>query len=186
MAPSQQSQPAQTPGHETSLPQRTSVAQGSAPRREDPGTYGPPTPLARRQVPELEPLDADYITDSVEARSDWMASAVLYEEMSTLLSGAGDFQETSLEGPDGGTYQPLRVEPTASSGLTRRSRGQDREGYVDRFTARIDRDPEQLRARLSAFQSGTARGRVEGTDETSSTWTTGTMDHVPDSAPQAR
>ena len=46
--------------------------------------------------------------------------------------------------------------------------------------------PEQLRARLSAFQSATARGRVEGQDETSSTWTPPAMDYVPDSAPQAR
>ncbi|MFC8921017.1 nitrate- and nitrite sensing domain-containing protein [Cellulosimicrobium sp. NPDC057127] len=150
------------------------------------GGYGAPVPLVRRQVPDLEPLEDDYISDSVEARSDWMASAVLYEEMSTLLRGAGDFQETSLSGPDSGTYQPLKVEPTASSGLARRSRGQDREGYVDRFTARIDRDPEQLRARLSAFQSGTARGRVEGDEEAGSTWRPETMDHVPDSAPQAR
>uniref|UniRef100_UPI000ADBB8E1 hypothetical protein n=1 Tax=Cellulosimicrobium cellulans TaxID=1710 RepID=UPI000ADBB8E1 len=153
---------------------------------EPAGGHGAPVPLVRRQVPDLEPLDPEYISDSVEARSDWMASAVLYEEMSTLLQGSDDFQETALSGADSGTYQPLRVEPTASSGLTRRSRGQDREGYVDRFTARIDRDPEQLRARLSAFQSGTARGRVEGTDEAGSTWAPETMDHVPDSAPQAR
>ena len=130
------------------------------------GGYGAPVPLVRRQVPDLEPLDPEYISDSVEARSDWMASAVLYEEMSTLLQGSDDFQETALSGADSGTYQPLRVEPTASSGLTRRARGQDREGYVDRFTARIDRDPEQLRARLSAFQSGTARGRLAGSSPT--------------------
>ncbi|WP_170227342.1 sensor histidine kinase [Cellulosimicrobium cellulans] len=151
------------------------------------GGYGPPTPLVRRQVGEaIEPLEAGYIADSVEARSDWMASAVLYEEMSTLLQGSTDFQEATLADPNDGIYQPLQVDGTTAAGLTRRARGEEREGYVDRFTARIDRDPEQLRARLSAFQSATARGRVEGQDETSSTWTPQGMDYVPDSAPQAR
>ncbi|MFE6234621.1 nitrate- and nitrite sensing domain-containing protein [Cellulosimicrobium sp. NPDC057862] len=150
--------------------------------------YGPPTPLVRRQVGEaIEPLEPGYIADSVEARSDWMASAVLYEEMSTLLQGSTDFQEATLADPNDGIYQPLQVDGgTTAAGLTRRARGEEREGYVDRFTARIDRDPEQLRARLSAFQSATARGRVEGQDETSSTWTPQAMDYVPDSAPQAR
>ncbi|MBN0039136.1 nitrate- and nitrite sensing domain-containing protein [Cellulosimicrobium cellulans] len=149
--------------------------------------YGPPTPLVRRQVGEaIEPLEPGYVADSVEARSDWMASAVLYEEMSTLLQGSTDFQEATLADPNDGIYQPLKVDGTTASGLTRRSRGEDREGYVDRFTARIDRDPEQLRARLSAFQSATARGRVEGQDETSSIWSPQAMDYVPDSAPQAR
>jgi signal transduction histidine kinase len=149
--------------------------------------YGPPTPLVRRQVGEaIEPLEPGYIADSVEARSDWMASAVLYEEMSTLLQGSTDFQEATLADPNDGIYQPLKVDGTTASGLARRSRGEEREGYVDRFTARIDRDPEQLRARLSAFQSATARGRVEGQDETSSTWSPQGMDYVPDSAPQAR
>ena len=126
------------------------------------------------------------MSDSVEARSDWMASAVLYEEMSTLLRGSTDFQETTLADPNDGTYQPLKVESAPPAGLVRRSRGESRDGYVDRFTARIDRDPEQLRARLSAFQSATARGRVEGQDDAGSTWTPETVDYVPDSAPQAR
>ncbi|WP_435738203.1 nitrate- and nitrite sensing domain-containing protein [Cellulosimicrobium sp. PMB13] len=153
-----------------------------------PGTgFGAPTPLVRRQAPEaIEPLEPGYVSDSVEARSDWMASAVLYEEMSTLLRGSTDFQESTLADPNDGTYQPLTVESAPPAGLTRRARGEHREGYVDRFTARIDRDPEQLRARLSAFQSATARGRVEGQEEPGSTWTPETMDYVPDSAPQAR
>ena len=153
----------------------------------EPAGYGPPSPLVRRPVSEtLEPLEPGYISDSVEARSDWMASAVLYEEMSTLLQGSTDFQEATLADSNDGIYQPLKVDATTASGLARRSRGEEREGYVDRFTARIDRDPEQLRARLSAFQSATARGRVEGQDETSSTWDPQAVDYVPDSAPQAR
>ncbi|WP_354050088.1 ATP-binding protein [Cellulosimicrobium sp. 4261] len=162
------------------------AAWDAAPAGETASGYGPPSPLARRPVAEsLEPLDAGYVSDSVEARSDWMASAVLYEEMSTLLQGSTDFQEATLADPNDGIYQPLKVD-AAASGLARRSRGEERDGYVDRFTARIDRDPEQLRARLSAFQSATARGRVEGQDETSSTWNPEAMDYVPDSAPQAR
>ncbi|MGX1573028.1 ATP-binding protein [Cellulosimicrobium funkei] len=164
----------------------SAAAWDAAPARDAASGYGPPSPLARRPVAEsLEPLDAGYVSDSVEARSDWMASAVLYEEMSTLLQGSTDFQEATLADPNDGIYQPLKVD-AAASGLARRSRGEERDGYVDRFTARIDRDPEQLRARLSAFQSATARGRVEGQDETSSTWNPEAMDYVPDSAPQAR
>ncbi len=167
-------------------PADSAAAWDAAPARDAASGYGPPSPLARRPVAEsLEPLDAGYVSDSVEARSDWMASAVLYEEMSTLLQGSTDFQEATLADPNDGIYQPLKVD-AAASGLARRSRGEERDGYVDRFTARIDRDPEQLRARLSAFQSATARGRVEGQDETSSTWNPEAMDYVPDSAPQAR
>ncbi|WP_170963121.1 sensor histidine kinase [Cellulosimicrobium aquatile] len=167
-------------------PAASAAAWDAAPARDAASGYGPPSPLARRPVAEsLEPLDAGYVSDSVEARSDWMASAVLYEEMSTLLQGSTDFQEATLADPNDGIYQPLKVD-AAASGLARRSRGEERDGYVDRFTARIDRDPEQLRARLSAFQSATARGRVEGQDETSSTWNPEAMDYVPDSAPQAR
>jgi len=62
----------------------------------------------------------------------------------------------------------------------------NREEYVDRFTAKIDRDPEQLRARLAAFQSATARGRVEADDETGSTQPASHGNDVPDSAPQSR
>jgi signal transduction histidine kinase len=183
LAPVQDVPPAGT-GH--AVPEASFVAPQPAPGPAA-TAYGPPTPLVRRQAGEaIEPLEPGYIADSVEARSDWMASAVLYEEMSTLLQGSTDFQEATLADPNDGIYQPLQVDGTTASGLTRRARGEEREGYVDRFTARIDRDPEQLRARLSAFQSATARGRVEGQDETSSTWTPQAMDYVPDSAPQAR
>ncbi|QJW38016.1 nitrate- and nitrite sensing domain-containing protein [Cellulosimicrobium protaetiae] len=168
-------------------PEQVAQPVGHAAAGSGPEGYGPPSPLVRRQVSDaIEPLEAGYIADSVEARSDWMASAVLYEEMSTLLQGSTDFQEATLADPNDGIYQPLTVDATTTSGLARRARGEEREGYVDRFTASIDRDPEQLRARLSAFQSATARGRVEGQDETSSTWNPQAMDYVPDSAPQAR
>ncbi|KAJ8139287.1 hypothetical protein OY671_007501, partial [Metschnikowia pulcherrima] len=145
------------------------AAWDAAPARDAASGYGPPSPLARRPVAEsLEPSDAGYVSDSVEARSDWMASAVSYEEMSTSSQGSTDFQEATLADPNDGIYQPLKVD-AAASGLARRSRGEERDGYVDRFTARIDRDPEQSRARSSAFQSATARGRVEGQDETRGT-----------------
>ncbi|MBD5785918.1 nitrate- and nitrite sensing domain-containing protein [Cellulosimicrobium terreum] len=182
VAPPVQAAPVQAPAQAAPAP-AAPVGPAAA---SSPG-YGPPAPLVRRRAQEpLEPLEPGYISDSVEARSDWMASAVLYEEMSTLLQGSNDFQEATLADPNDGTYQPLTVESTPN-GLTRRSRAGDREGYVDRFTARIDRDPEQLRARLSAFQSATARGRVEVQDDTSSTWTPQSVDYVPDSAaPQAR
>ena len=179
---------AYAPSETPSPAQREWAPAAPTPAADEAPGYGPPTPLVRRPVQDdIEPLEPGYVRDSVEARSDWMASAVLYEEMSTLLQGSTDFQEATLADPNDGIYQPLTVDATTTtSGLTRRARGQEREGYVDRFTASIDRDPEQLRARLSAFQSATARGRVEGQDDAGSTWTPQSMDYVPDSAPQAR
>lgn len=151
---------------------------------DDTTGYGPPSPLIRRRTNEsFESLDSEYTTDSVEARSDWMASAVLYEEMSSLLR-SNDFGDRPLDETPG-AYQPVRLE-TGTPGLTRRARGEDRDGYVDRFTARIERDPEQLRARLAAFQSATARGRAEAEEDIESAWSGGSTEYVSDSAPQAR
>ncbi len=137
--------------------------------------YGPPSPLQRRPLPEpLEPLDPGYISDSVEAHSEWVASAVLRDEVTALLHSGADYVAARDAGD---LYEPVHHE--TGPGLTRRARV-ERDGYVDRFTARIERDPEQLRARLAAFQSATARGRAEVEDGR------GNNDHVPDSAPQAR
>lgn len=153
------------------------------------GSVGAPagaTPLVRRPAPEpIEPLDPGYVSDSVEARSDWIASAVLYEEMSTLLRNGPEVQGKAYA-DSAGTYSPQERSDVTSSGLTRRARTVNREEYVDRFTAKIDRDPEQLRARLAAFQSATARGRVEADDETGSTQPASHGNDVPDSAPQSR
>ncbi|WP_125775441.1 HAMP domain-containing sensor histidine kinase [Antribacter gilvus] len=189
-------------------PDRTVAAQQPDVYREpyptgavyDPG-YAEPAPLTRRAPAEesLDPLDPGYIRDSVEARSEWMASAVLYEEMTSLLR-RGAYQEDDVV-PENDTYRPASLTPEVSAGLTRRTRGASGTGVsesVDRLSARIERDPEQLRARLSAFQSATVRGRTEaqdgpGTEHESgnqdggaSTWAPSTMNHVPDSAPQSR
>ncbi|KRD35757.1 hypothetical protein ASE27_13400 [Oerskovia sp. Root918] len=145
-----------------------------------------PAPLVRRPAQEqIEPLDPTYVSDSVEARSDWIASAVLYEEMSTLLRNGPEVQGKAFA-ESAGTYSPQAQSDVTASGLTRRARTVNREEYVDRFTAKIDRDPEQLRARLAAFQSATARGRVEADDETGSTDPSSHGNDVPDSAPQSR
>ncbi|WP_265521671.1 sensor histidine kinase [Oerskovia flava] len=164
---------------------RAPAAAPAEPGAPAPDLAGGSAPLARRQPRDgLQPLDPTYVSDSVEARSDWMASAVLYEEMSTLLSSTDDLQDSTL-GDQNHSYRPETI-ATAGGGLARRARSGPSDDYVDRFTARIDRDPEQLRARLAAYQSATARGRVEAGDETGSTWDTQTVDHVPDSAPQSR
>jgi HAMP domain-containing protein len=166
-------------------------------------TYGSPAPLAKRAAGTdgdgKDPLDPEYVRDSVEARSEWTASAVLYEEMTSLLR-RGAFQEDDVKEND--SYRPATVNTeVANAGLTRRTRGASGTGAdpaVERLSARIDRDPEQLRSRLSAFQSATARGRSESVDEGGSdhengkkadgdsTWAPSTMNHVPDSAPQSR
>ena len=166
-------------------------------------TYGSPAPLAKRAAGTdgdgKDPLDPEYVRDSVEARSEWTASAVLYEEMTSLLR-RGAFQEDDVKEND--SYRPAAVNTeVANVGLTRRTRGASGTGAdpaVERLSARIDRDPEQLRSRLSAFQSATARGRSESVDEGESegengkkaggdsTWGPSTVNHVPDSAPQSR
>lgn len=166
-------------------------------------TYGSPAPLAKRAAGTdgdgKDPLDPEYVRDSVEARSEWTASAVLYEEMTSLLR-RGAFQEDDVKEND--SYRPAAVNTeVVGGGLTRRTRGASGTGAdptVERLSARIDRDPEQLRSRLSAFQSATARGRSESVDEGGSehengkkadgdsTWAPSTVNHVPDSAPQSR
>lgn len=166
-------------------------------------TYGSPAPLAKRAAGTdgdgKDPLDPEYVRDSVEARSEWTASAVLYEEMTSLLR-RGAFQEDDVKEND--SYRPAAVNTeVANVGLTRRTRGASGTGAdptVERLSARIDRDPEQLRSRLSAFQSATARGRSESVDagesehengkkaDGDSTWAPSTVNHVPDSAPQSR
>ncbi len=147
----------------------------------DAGSYGPPSPLRRRPLPEpLEPLDPGYISDSVEAHSEWVASAVLRDEVSQLLRNGPDFGRSP--GAEGiGSYEPVRMETGA--GLTRRARG-DRADFAEHFTARIERDPDQLRARLAAFQNATARGRAEAHRGYEGHGPN--LDPVHDSAPQAR
>ncbi|MFD2027549.1 HAMP domain-containing sensor histidine kinase [Promicromonospora aerolata] len=195
------------------VPMATAQQSAEAPAREfrepyptgavyDP-TYGSPTPLAKRAAGTdgdgKDPLDPQYVRDSVEARSEWTASAVLYEEMTSLLR-RGAYQEDDVKEND--SYRPAAVNTeVVNGGLTRRTRGASGTGAdptVERLSARIDRDPEQLRSRLSAFQSATARGRSESVDERGSehengkkadgdsTWAPSTVNHVPDSAPQSR
>jgi HAMP domain-containing protein len=127
--------------------------------RPTPTAYGESVlPLRSTSRGADDPLDPHYVPDTVEARSEWMASAVLYEEMSTLLQ-RGVFQEGNVTTTDQEpTYQPQSM-PSPGAGLARRSRGAEQPPRTDRFTAQIERDPEQLRARLSAFQTATARGR---------------------------
>ncbi|WP_275005256.1 HAMP domain-containing sensor histidine kinase [Promicromonospora iranensis] len=188
-------QPFEAPAREFSEPYPTGAVY-------DP-TYGSPAPLAKRAAGTdgdgKDPLDPEYVRDSVEARSEWTASAVLYEEMTSLLR-RGAFQEDDVKESD--SYRPAAVNTeVVGGGLTRRTRGASGTGAdptVERLSARIDRDPEQLRSRLSAFQSATARGRSESVDEGGSenengkkadgdsTWAPSTVNHVPDSAPQSR
>ncbi|MBE1874176.1 ATP-binding protein [Myceligenerans pegani] len=170
----------------------------------DPSSYGEPASLTRRTPGSdsdgTNPLDREYVRDSVEARSEWVASATLYEEMTSLLN-RGAYQEDDVSD----SYRPETVSTVSdgtSTGLTRRTRGASGTGAdpaVEKHSARIERDPEQLRSRLSAFQSATVRGRDEAVDQSGtehnpgnkddeggSTWSPSTMNDVPDSAPQPR
>ncbi|WP_170176923.1 ATP-binding protein [Myceligenerans xiligouense] len=170
----------------------------------DPSSYGEPASLTRRTPGSdsdgTDPLDREYVRDSVEARSEWVASATLYEEMTSLLN-RGAYQEDDVSD----SYRPETVSTISGgtpAGLTRRTRGASGTGAdpaVEKHSARIDRDPEQLRSRLSAFQSATVRGRDEAVDQSGtehdpgnnddeggSTWSPSTMNDVPDSAPQPR
>jgi len=154
------------------------------PTRPAPTYGGSVLPLRSTSNPETDPLDPQYVPDTVEARSEWMASAVLYEEMSTLLR-RGVFQEENVTAKNDDTYRPTTV-VAEGAGLVRRTRSDAAATPAQRFTARIERDPEQLRARLSAFQSATTRGRGDATPETLSTAAGSTMNDVPGSTPQSR
>ncbi|MBL0886041.1 HAMP domain-containing sensor histidine kinase [Myceligenerans indicum] len=174
----------------------------------DPSSYGEPASLTRRTPGSdsdgADPLAREYVRDSVEARSEWVASATLYEEMTSLLN-RGAYQEDDVRTEGRDSYRPETVSSPlqgAPAGLTRRTRGASGTGAdlaVDKHSARIERDPEQLRSRLSAFQSATVRGRDEAVDQSGteqapgnkddeggSTWPPSTMNDVPDSAPQPR
>ncbi|MDO8149805.1 nitrate- and nitrite sensing domain-containing protein [Isoptericola sp. b408] len=153
------SQPAPTPEPEQ-------VAREERPART---SYGESVlPLRSTETSDVDPYDSSDVADTVEARSEWMASAVLYEEMSTLMQ-RGIFQEENVTTTNQEqSYRPANMAPTGN-GLTRRTRRDEPVEPPERFTARIERDPEQLRSRLSAFQSATARGRSEKTDDRAST-----------------
>ncbi|MFD6178544.1 MULTISPECIES: sensor histidine kinase [unclassified Isoptericola] len=156
--------------------------------REEPAatSYGGSVlPLRPTETGGNDPLDPHFVPDTVEARSEWMASAVLYEEMSTMLQ-RGVFQEGNVTSTnDEQTYRPTTVS-SVSGGLARRQRAGETSGATERFTARIERDPEQLRSRLSAFQSATSRGRDDASALGASTPAVPTVNDVPGSAPQQR
>ncbi len=162
------------------------AADGAGAPRPGATSYGESVlPLRSTAAEGADLLDQQHVPDTVEARSEWMASAVLYEEMSTLLR-RGVFEEENVSARDDEqTYRPTVV-AEAGNGLARRGRGDESAAPSERFTARIERDPEQLRARLSAFQSATLRGRSEASSETVSTATGSTVNDVPGSAPRSR
>ena len=150
-----------------------------------PTSYGGSVlPLRPTETGGQDPLDPHFVPDTVEARSEWMASAVLYEEMSTMLQ-RGVFQEGNVTSTnDEQTYRPTTV-ANEPGGLVRRQRAESASS-TERFTARIERDPEQLRSRLSAFQSATSRGRDDAGAVRASTPAAPTVNDVPGSAPQQR
>ncbi|MFC8600008.1 ATP-binding protein [Isoptericola sp. NPDC057191] len=156
--------------------------------REEPAatSYGGSVlPLRPTETGGNDPLDPHFVPDTVEARSEWMASAVLYEEMSTMLQ-RGVFQEGNVTSTnEEQTYRPTTVS-SVSGGLARRQRAGESSASAERFTARIERDPEQLRSRLSAFQSATSRGRDDAGAFRASTPPAPTVNDVPGSAPQQR
>ncbi|MFF2453922.1 ATP-binding protein [Isoptericola sp. NPDC058082] len=141
-------------------------------------------PLRPTEPAGYDPLDPHFVPDTVEARSEWMASAVLYEEMSTMLQ-RGVFQEGNVTSTNEQTYRPTTVANEAG-GLARRQRAGESTASTERFTARIERDPEQLRSRLSAFQSATSRGRNDAGAVRASTQAAPTVNDVPGSAPHQR
>ncbi|WP_158614030.1 sensor histidine kinase [Cellulomonas sp. PhB143] len=153
----------------------------------EPTYRAPVAPQGGDALPAARPYDDGAVHDSVEARSEWLASAVLYEEMTSLLRSSNDFQEPAFAVSEGTGYQPT----TTVSGSALRRRGQQEEAPpAPDAGARITRDPAQLRTRLSAFQAGTARGRdatrrADG-EAGGSTDSAMTRNDVPDSAATSR
>ncbi len=173
-------------------PAPAAPAAAPAPDVEEPRpstSYGGSVLPLRSTEPDGGALDVPEVPDapdSVEARSEWMASAVLYEEMSSLLE-RGVFQEGNVTSTnDEPTYHPATLATEGRTGLARRARGSESTGATDHFAVRIDRDPEQLRARLSAFQSATSRGRTDADAVRPSTTPAPTVNDVPGSSPQQR
>ncbi|MEU2202457.1 ATP-binding protein [Isoptericola sp. NPDC019482] len=160
-------------------------AAGDEPAASAATSYGGSVlPLRPTEPAGYDPLDPHFVPDTVEARSEWMASAVLYEEMSTMLQ-RGVFQEGNVTSTNEQTYRPTTVAGEAG-GLARRQRAGESTASTERFTARIERDPEQLRSRLSAFQSATSRGRNDAGAVRASTQAAPTVNDVPGSAPHQR
>ncbi|WP_188525001.1 sensor histidine kinase [Isoptericola cucumis] len=187
-APAQEAyRPPMPTAHEAPAPVAPPQAEPTDDTQRASTSYGGSVlPLRSTEAAGGDPLDPHYVPDTVEARSEWMASAVLYEEMSTLLQ-RGVFQEGNVTSTnDEQTYRPAAVAPDAAGGLARRTRSGEASASAERFTARIDRDPEQLRARLSAFQSATSRGRNDAGAVQASTQPAPTVNDVPGSSPQQR
>ncbi|WP_170044686.1 sensor histidine kinase [Luteimicrobium subarcticum] len=123
------------------------------------------SPSARSYRPtEPDPLDPAYTVDPVAAKSEWLASAVLYEEMTSLLRTSPSLADAP---PTGATYQPM-VEVGSGPSLTRRARREQASEPPAGTSDGIDRDAEVLRERLRAFQSATQRAREEASTGTSS------------------
>ncbi|MFC8732215.1 ATP-binding protein [Luteimicrobium sp. NPDC057192] len=133
-----------------------------APPAAAPPTLAGPELTGRTLRPRsLDPLDPEYVVDPVTAKSEWLASSVLYEEMTTLLR-TNSFDPA----PTGATYQPV-VELTTGPTLTRRARRQQESTGQQSANDRIDRDAEVLRERLRAFQSATRRAREDAVGQPS-------------------
>ncbi|SDS06109.1 Signal transduction histidine kinase [Paraoerskovia marina] len=162
VAPTQPAAESQQPSRVAGMPQRPSA-------RATTESSGAGKPVAAQSH------------DSVEARSEWLASAVLYEEMTSLLRSGGEddpFQRDAEE-----QYQPASM--SFGDGLAPRRRSSAPPAN-DGPTATIDRDPEEMRTRLSAFQSGISRGRQAVTDEAPSTGAPVTLNDEPHSSAPAR
>ena len=174
-APSGPAEPAPTPAR-AEAPAPAAPAYEPTPAPEPTAAYEPtqapaapasPSPAAA-ELPgrtlrprSLDPLDAEYVVDPVTAKSEWLASAVLYEEMTTLL------RTSSFDpAPTGATYQPV-VDLTTGPTLTRRARRQQESTGQQSANDRIDRDAEVLRERLRAFQSATRRAREDAVGQPS-------------------
>lgn len=120
------------------------------------GTPGPGGSASGSRT--LDPLDPEYTLDPEAARSEWLASAVVYEEMTSLLRSPGPVGTGGAEP----SYEPASVDLGAANGLTRRARRQRASDEGGRHAAQIERDAEVLRERLRSFQSSTRRGREDG------------------------
>jgi len=84
-------------------------------------------------------------------------------ELAAMLASRADIQEQALsELSQLSSYRPAAVEDQPAGGLVRRQRAEVAAPADDPTSQKISRDASLLRSRLSAFQSGTSRGRQDG------------------------
>lgn len=133
---------------------------GFAPAQEPAAQYTPAVQVAQ---PQHEPQG--WSPDAIDFSSPDTPRS-MSPELAAMLASRADLQDQALaELSQLSTYRPQQVTPDDSGGLVKRKKADPVSESMDDDPTkqRITRDASVLRSRLSAFQSGTSRGREAAT-----------------------